>query len=108
MEARRMRKPEEPNCESDTQNPTRIFSSPAIFDNKILLGAVADAAGYRGAIVALHLKTGKTAWRFEVDPKLDAQGNEVGAYNRGCGNVWSSGAVDELHHSWSLAPATAI
>ena len=90
--------PEEPNCETDTGDPTRIFSSPAIFDNKILLGQTADAVGYRGAILALHLQSGKPAWRFEVDPQLNANGKVVGAYNRGCGNVWGSGAVDEVNH----------
>jgi polyvinyl alcohol dehydrogenase (cytochrome) len=89
--------PDEPKCEVDTHDPTRIFSSPTIFDNKIVLGQAADAAGYRGAIQALHLETGTPAWRFEVDPKLDAKGKAVGVYNRGCGNVWGSGAVDELN-----------
>lgn len=47
--------------------------------------------------MALDAETGKTRWRFELDPKLDAKGNIVGAFNRGCGNVWSSPAIDTEH-----------
>jgi polyvinyl alcohol dehydrogenase (cytochrome) len=90
--------PDEPNCESDSKDPTRIFSSPMIFDGKILLGQTVDGVpGYRGAITALHLGDGSAAWRFEVDPIFGAHGEVIGGYNRGCGSVWSTGAVDEIH-----------
>jgi polyvinyl alcohol dehydrogenase (cytochrome) len=69
-----------------------------IFGGKILLGQTVDGvSGYRGAIMALHLVDGSTAWRFEVDPILGADAQVIGAYNRGCGSVWSTGAVDEIN-----------
>lgn len=36
-------------------------------------------------------------WRFEVDPVYDAGGRVIGGLNRGCGPVWSSGAIDEAN-----------
>jgi polyvinyl alcohol dehydrogenase (cytochrome) len=45
--------------------------------------------------MALHARDGRTAWSFEVDPKLDRHGRVVGGLNRGCGNVWSTAAIDE-------------
>jgi outer membrane protein assembly factor BamB len=90
--------PDAPNCESDVKDPTKIFSSPMIFDGKILLGQTADGVtGYRGAITALNVADGRTAWRFEVDPIL-SNGQVIGAYNRGCGSVWSTGAVDGINN----------
>jgi len=94
--------PEAPNCSADAQDPTQIFSSPAVFDGALFLGHTAGAPGYRGAIEALDARTGAQRWRFEVDPILDSQGRPVldrrgyavGGYNRGCGAVWSSAAVD--------------
>ena len=98
--------PEAPNCESDPNDPNQIFSSPAVFKNRVFVGASTDgrAIGYRGGIVALDTRTGKQRWRFEVDPVLDANGKPVRVHgkvlgqNRSCGNVWSSGAVDEKKH----------
>jgi polyvinyl alcohol dehydrogenase (cytochrome) len=76
--------PDEPSCELDANDPTKIFSSPTLFDGKILLGQTADGVtGYRGAIMALNMD-GTPAWRFDVHTD-----------NTGCGSVWSTGAVDE-------------
>jgi outer membrane protein assembly factor BamB len=72
----------------------------------VFLGHTAGADGYRGAIEALDATDGAQRWRFEVDPILDAnghpildqRGHAIGGYNRGCGAVWSSAAVDvDLH-----------
>src|SRR5437667_229650 len=51
----------------------------------------------QSAIVALDAKTGKIRRRFEVDPMLDPDGKPLRGpgRNRGCGGIWSSGAVDE-------------
>jgi len=94
--------PEAPSCETDDADPTRIFSSPAVFKRKVFIGHTPDGEnGYRGGFVALQAGTGVVRWRFEVDPQLDANGNPIRvgrtvlAYNRGCGAVWSSAAIDE-------------
>lgn len=72
-------------------DPTRIFSSPALFGGLVFVGhSVDQVSGYRGGFEALDAATGKILWRFELDP--DSQG---GGFNRGCGNVWSSAAIDE-------------
>lgn len=94
--------PEEPNCASDPSDPTQIFSSPAVFEDLVFIGHTAGAEGYRGAIEALDARDGVERWRFEVDPVLNAKGepildrrgHAIGGYNRGCGAVWSSAALD--------------
>jgi outer membrane protein assembly factor BamB len=99
--------PEGQNCEGDAQDPTQIFSSPAVYGGLIFLGHTAGKDGYRGAIEALDTQDGEIRWRFEVDPVLDSAGNPqlgpdgqvVGGINRGCGAVWSSAAVDTLHRT---------
>jgi outer membrane protein assembly factor BamB len=96
-------KPEDPSCGSDAADPNLIFSSPTVFDGKVMFGTSPDGAtGYRGGVVALSAADGTPLWRFETDPKLDTSGNpvvdssgHVVAQNRGCGGVWSSGAIDE-------------
>lgn len=89
--------PDDPQCASDMMDPNEIWSSPAMVDGKIIVGTSVDGAmGYRGGIVALDQSSGAQLWRLEIDPKLDASGNPLptGGQNRGCGDVWSSGAVD--------------
>jgi outer membrane protein assembly factor BamB len=95
--------PDEPNCRADKNDPTQIFSSPAVFGGLVFIGhTVNGTVGYRGAIEALDAETGVQRWRFEVDPIVNAQGqpildkagHAIGGYNRGCGAVWSSAAVD--------------
>lgn len=82
--------PDAPSCESDSADPTRIFSSPAVLNGKVFVGATIDgiASGYRGGFVALDANTGAQVWRFEVD--VDGLGQPI---NRGCGGVWSSAAI---------------
>ena len=83
-------------CETDENDPTRIFSSPVVSGDTIFIGHTADsAAGYSGgfeavqAVDAPHAAKGTVLWRFDTDP---------GGNNRGCGSVWSSAAVDpDLH-----------
>ena len=96
--------PEAPNCAADANDPNQVFGSPSIFEHHVIIGTSTDgrADGYRGGIVSLSARTGRQQWRFEVDPMLDGSGRivhgpggTVVAQNRGCGNVWASGAVDE-------------
>lgn len=90
--------PDDPNCASDSNDPARIFSSPAVFDGSVFIGIDVDGVnGYRGGFLAIDATTGETRWRFEVDPILDSTGRAVGGINRGCGNVWSSAAIDTQH-----------
>jgi polyvinyl alcohol dehydrogenase (cytochrome) len=95
--------PDASNCEADPNDPTNIFSSPAIFDGKVYVGHSVDGAvGYRGGIKALQALDGHVAWAFETDPIVDADGNivlgpngqPVGGQLRGCGNTFSSAAID--------------
>jgi outer membrane protein assembly factor BamB len=89
--------PEAPSCETDDADPTRIFSSPAVYRRRVFIGHTTDGEnGYRGGIVALDARTGALRRRFEVDPVLDADGKPLPGpgQNRGCGAVWSSAAVD--------------
>lgn len=85
--------PEDPNCLSDLRDPLQILSSPAVYDGKILVGVAAGGVNfgipYRGGFLALDTRTGTQIWRFEVDVQAAATGQ-----NRGCGDVWSSPAVD--------------
>jgi len=87
--------PDALNCTADTRDPNRIFSSPAIFDGLVFVGHTVDGAnGYRGGFEAIDAATGELRWRFEIDPKMNSQGQAAGGNNRGCGGVWSSAAVD--------------
>ena len=92
--------PDAHHCENDASDPVRIFSSPTLYRGKVYVGSDVDgAAGYRGRIWAIDADRGTTAWAFEVDPVLDAHGHpQHGAQNRGCGNVWSSAAIDDDAH----------
>jgi outer membrane protein assembly factor BamB len=91
-------RPEEKDCASDANDPTQILSSPAVFDGKLFFGV--DTGGvefgipYRGGFVALDANSGRLIWRFEVDRRLDRMGRLGRVQNRGCGNVWSSPAID--------------
>jgi outer membrane protein assembly factor BamB len=83
-------------CAFNPLDPTRIFSSPnKVFGGLVFVGHSVDGFnGYRGGFEAIDAATGKLRWRFETDPKLNSQGQVIGGYNRGCGSVWSSAAVD--------------
>jgi polyvinyl alcohol dehydrogenase (cytochrome) len=88
--------PDEPSCESDAQDPDQIFASPVVFDGKVIVGHSVDAAtGYRGGMSAYDAATGAQVWWLEIDPLLGPEGTVVGGQNRGCGNVWSTAAIDE-------------
>ncbi|MFT3695093.1 MAG: PQQ-binding-like beta-propeller repeat protein [Kofleriaceae bacterium] len=92
--------PDARHCEDDPNDPVRIFSSPTVYRGNVYVGSDVDgAAGYRGRIWAIDANRGSTAWTFEVDPNVDSHGHvQRGAQNRGCGNVWSSAAIDEDSH----------
>jgi glucose dehydrogenase len=82
-------------CAFDPLDPTRIFSSPAVFGGLVFVGHTADGFNhYRGGFEAINAANGKQRWRFETDPRLNSQGQVIGVYNRGCGSVWSSAAID--------------
>jgi outer membrane protein assembly factor BamB len=82
-------------CAFNPLDPTRIFSSPAVFGGVVFVGHSVDGFnGYRGGFEGIDAATGKLLWRFETDPKLNSQGQVIGVYNRGCGSIWSSAAVD--------------
>jgi hypothetical protein len=89
-------RPEAPDCASDEDDPVQILSSPVVFDGKIFFGVSTGGVSfdipYRGGFVALDAQTGALLWRFEVDSLPNGA-----AQNRGCGNVWSSPAVDAEH-----------
>lgn len=93
--------PDQPNCEADPADPTRIFSSPILADGRLLIGHSVDGVdGYRGGIKAINPANGRVMWSLEVDPLLDWKGDPVRdahgrvvGQNRGCGNVWTSAAI---------------
>jgi outer membrane protein assembly factor BamB len=74
-------------------NPTgdhaRIFSSPVVFDTRVMIGVSVDGEPHeRGYIVAATLSNGKPVWTFQSDRKPNGS-----IPNDGCGNVWSSGSI---------------
>ena len=76
--------PPDPNNDS-----TRIFSSPVVFDGRVLFGV--DEDGQRasgGYLVAASLATGDPDWEFQTDVGASGQ-----VLDDGCGSVWSSGSV---------------
>ena len=82
-----------PGCDDPKKHrdddPTRIFSSPAVADGLVFIGHTVDGdSGYSGGFEAIDAVSGDVRWRFDLDPL------RPGGLNRGCGNVWSSAAVD--------------
>jgi polyvinyl alcohol dehydrogenase (cytochrome) len=71
-----------------TTDGTRIFSSPVVVNDKVIVGIDPNGRGYRGYVVAASLATGDPIWQFQTD--VDQAGNIL---NDGCGGVWSSGTV---------------
>jgi len=100
--------PEAAGCETDTNDGSRIFSSPVVYDGLVYMGidpdgqTMAQVVGHRGAVFTLDADTGAVKWRFETDPVLNAAGNPefganglpVGGRSRGCGGSWASAALD--------------
>jgi polyvinyl alcohol dehydrogenase (cytochrome) len=86
--------PDDQNCTSDQNDPLQILSSPAVFAGTIYVGVTTGGVNfgipYRGGFLAFDAQTGEQRWRFEVDPEAGANST----LNRGCGNVWSSPALD--------------
>lgn len=79
-----VRGPLQPDTDS-----TRIFSSPVVYDGRVLFGI--DEDGQRdgeGSVVAASLATGDPLWEFQTD--VDNQGRVL---HDSCGSVWSSGTV---------------
>jgi len=98
--------PDDASCGQDENDPALIYSSAVVTGGSVIVGVSVDGAdGYRGSIVAVDAASGGMKWRFEVDPildangnpALDAMGNVIGGMNRGCGDAWSTGAVDEAN-----------
>jgi polyvinyl alcohol dehydrogenase (cytochrome) len=70
---------------ADAQDFTEIESSPAIVDGKVIVGLdVHNRPGQPTGVIAVDLRTGAQAWRFDLE---DGQPH-------GCGDVWSSPSVD--------------
>ena len=88
--------PEDTNCLSDQNDPLQILSSPVVSGGKIYVGVSTGGVNfgipYRGGFLALDAKSGEQLWRFEVDA------DRPNGMNRGCGNVWSSPALDPEAH----------
>jgi polyvinyl alcohol dehydrogenase (cytochrome) len=72
-----------------TQDGTRIFSSPVVYEDMVLFAVDVDgAAGYRGYLAAASVETGAPVWQLQTD--VDATGRVL---NDGCGSSWSSGTL---------------
>lgn len=69
---------------------TRIFSSPLVLGNQVIVGVSSDGgSGHRGYVVSANLNDGSQIWRFETDVNASGQ-----IQNNGCGGVWSSPSLD--------------
>jgi polyvinyl alcohol dehydrogenase (cytochrome) len=81
-----------PELAPDPANdPTRIFSSPAVVGNHVLFSVSADgASGFRGYLASADVLTGTPQWIRELD--VNAGGHIL---NDGCGNVWGSPTIIE-------------
>ena len=74
---------------SPATDGARIFSSPVVFDTKVLFGISVDGQKHeRGYVVAATLANGKPDWTYQSDRKPNGT-----LPNDGCGNVWSSGSI---------------
>ena len=78
---------------------TRIFSSPIVVGNKVIVGVTPDGQdGHRGYVVGANLQDGSQVWRFETSVKTPG-GTPV---NNGCGGVWSSPTLVESQNVVAL------
>jgi outer membrane protein assembly factor BamB len=73
------------------RDSTRIFSSPVVVGDKVIVGVDEDGQPHSGGyIVAASLATGDPVWKFQTDVP------SVGSHHvldDSCGSVWSSGTV---------------
>jgi outer membrane protein assembly factor BamB len=77
---------------SPTTDSTRIFSSPVVVGNQVIVGVSSDGgSGHRGYVVSANLSDGAQRWRFETDVNTAGQ-----IQNNGCGGVWSSPTLDRV------------
>lgn len=82
------------SVELDDHPQTRIFSSPVVVDDIVVVGVasvelalIKDDYTFRGSVVGLDAETGDELWRLYTTTDDDAAGAGV--------SVWSSAAVDE-------------
>ena len=71
--------------------------APLVIKDKVIMGVAGGEYGIRGYIVALDVKTGKEAWRFETvatpdDPNGKTWQND--AWKTGGGSIWVTGSYD--------------
>jgi polyvinyl alcohol dehydrogenase (cytochrome) len=78
-----------PGPPDPSNDSTRVFSSPVVYDGRVLFGVDEDgqrsSAGY---VVAASLATGDPVWEFQTDVGPNGK-----VMDDGCGSVWSSGTV---------------
>jgi polyvinyl alcohol dehydrogenase (cytochrome) len=68
---------------------TRIFSSPVVYDGRVLFGVDEDGQPHSaGYVVAANVATGDPLWEFQTD--VNRKGEVL---HDSCGSVWSSGTV---------------
>lgn len=94
------------------KDDARIFSSPVVFDGKVLFGLSVDGEqDEHGYVVAATLATGLPDWEYQSDRSSLGK-----VTNNGCGNVWSSGSIlpkqgwvvfDEADCNFADPPPTA-
>lgn len=77
----------------DGKDPTEIESSPVVANGLVIFAwdVHNSSRGEPAGVVALDARTGRVHWRFVTAPTTGE-----GATGSGCGDVWSSPAVDEV------------
>lgn len=71
------------------KDDARIFSSPVVYDGKVMFGLSVDGEpDERGYVVAATLDTGRPVWEYQSDRTVSGK-----IADNGCGNVWSSGSI---------------
>jgi polyvinyl alcohol dehydrogenase (cytochrome) len=77
----------------DANDPTEIESSPIVVDGTVYVGwdVHNSGSGEPAGVLALDAATGREKWRAVTAP---TEGD--GATGAGCGDVWSSPAVDSV------------
>jgi outer membrane protein assembly factor BamB len=71
------------------KDDARIFSSPVVFDGRVMFGLSVDGEQHeRGYVVAAALGSGRPLWEYQTDRTVTGK-----IPDNGCGNVWSSGSI---------------